>query len=153
MKLKLIRKYRLSTYTIGKLYVDGVYFCDTLEDKDRGLTSDMSLGDIQKTKVKGATCIPYGQYSITLNVKSAKYSNPKYKYAQIANGYMPRLLNVKGFDGILIHAGNSDRDTEGCILVGYNKVKGKVVESQATWTKLYQRLKASKDAITIEIVK
>lgn len=153
MRLKLVRKYRLNTYTIGKLYIDDVYFCDTLEDKDRGLTSDMSLGDIQKAKVKGATCIPYGQYKVTLGVKSAKYSNPRYKYAQIANGYMPRLLNVKGFDGILIHAGNTDKDTEGCILVGYNKVKGKVVDSQATWTKLYQRLKESKDAITIEIVK
>ena len=153
MKLKLVRKYKLDTYTIGKLYIDDIYFCDTLEDKDRGLTSDMSLSEIQSIKIKGNTCIPYGQYQVTLKVKSQKYSNPKYKYARIANGYMPRILNVKGFDGILIHAGNSDKDTEGCILVGENKVKGKVINSQATWTKLYNILKASKDDITIDITK
>ena len=72
MKLKLVRKYKLDTYTIGKLYIDGIYFCDTLEDKDRGLTSDMSLSEIQSIKIKGNTCIPYGQYQVTLkvNVKS-----------------------------------------------------------------------------------
>lgn len=153
MKLKVVRKYRLATYTIGKLYIDGTYFCDTLEDTDRGLTSSMSLSDIQKVKVKGATCIPYGLYNVSLNIKSAKYSDSKYKYAQIAKGYMPRIMNVKGFDGILIHAGNSDKDTEGCLLVGYNKVKGKVINSQATWTTLYKKLKAAKGTITIEFTK
>lgn len=155
MELTLNRRYNGATYTIGSLLIDGVYYCDTLEDKNRNLYSTMSLEEISKIKVHGETAIPYGKYNVTLNVKSSKYSNfNKYKYATFAQGYIPRLLNVPGFEGILIHAGNKDANTEGCILVGENKVKGKVINSQATWTNLYKLLKAAddnKEPITITI--
>jgi hypothetical protein len=155
MKLTLKRIAFKPTYTIGKLYVNGTYFCDTIEDKDRALTQSMSTVELKNKKVKGETCIPYGKYSITLDVVSGKYSNfVKYPYVKFCNGKMPRLLNVPGFDGILIHAGNTDKDTDGCILVGQNKVVGKVINSQATWAQLYKTLQAKKqEGITIEILK
>ena len=154
MKLVVQRKYRKDKYTIGKLYIDGEYFCDTLEDPDRGLTDSMSLPQILKAKIKGDAAIPYGKYVLSISIVSPKYSNlAKYPYAKIANGKMPRVLNVKGFDGILIHAGNSARDTMGCLLVGENKVKGQVINSQATWTRLYKKLQSAKGIITIEYTK
>lgn len=155
MNIEVIRKHFKPSYTIGKLFINGEYFCDTLEDTDRGLTDTMTEEDILKVKVKGNTCIPYGKYEITLNIKSPKYSNfIKYKYAAFAEGKIPRLLNVKGFEGILIHAGNTADHTDGCILVGENKVKGQVINSQATWTNLYKLMKAAndkKEPITITI--
>nr|DAN48108.1 MAG TPA: Protein of unknown function (DUF2778) [Crassvirales sp.] len=155
MNIEVIRKHFKPSYTIGKLFINGEYFCDTLEDTDRGLTDTMTEEDILKVKVKGNTCIPYGKYEITLNIKSPKYSNfTKYKYAAFAEGKIPRLLNVKGFEGILIHAGNTADHTDGCILVGENKVKGQVINSQATWVNLYKLMKAAndkKEPITITI--
>ena len=74
MKLKLDRKYKKATYSIGKLYVDGVYFCDTVEDKDRGLTDKDSLEKIKATKVYAKTAIPTGAYKITMGVVSPKFS-------------------------------------------------------------------------------
>lgn len=144
MELALHRRYNGSNYTIGSLLVDGLYFCDTLEDKNRNLSSTMSLEEINKIKVKGETAIPYGTYKVTLNVKSPKYSNfDKYKYVAFTKGYIPRLINVPGFEGILIHAGNQDKDTDGCVLVGENKVKGQVINSQATWVKLYKLMQTA----------
>lgn len=155
MELLLKRIALKPNYTIGHLYVDGVYFCDTLEDKDRGLSSSMPLTTIKAKKVKGETCIPYGAYKVTLDVVSSKYSNfTKYPYVKFCGGKMPRVLNVPGYDGILIHAGNTDKDTEGCILVGQNKVVGKVVNSQATWRELYDTLlDKKKEGITLTITK
>lgn len=157
MKLRVERTYRGPSYTIGHLYIDDKYFCDTLEDPDRGLDSSMSTTEIVKKKIKGDTCIPYGKYVLTIDVVSPKYSNlSKYPYAKVANGKMPRVLGVKGFDGILIHAGNTQKDTEGCLLVGENKVKGKVINSQATWQKLYNKLLTAKkqgQSLSIEYLK
>lgn len=155
MELLLKRIALKPNYTIGHLYVDGVYFCDTLEDKDRGLSSSMPLTTIKTKKVKGGTCIPYGTYKVTLDVVSSKYSNfTRYPYVKFCGGKMPRVLNVPGYDGILIHAGNTDKDTEGCILVGQNKVVGKVVNSQATWRKLYDTLlDKKKEGIILTITK
>lgn len=152
MELKLFRKYKLDGYTIGKLYIDGIYFCDTLEDKDRNLTKNTNMSEINKIKVKGATAIPTGTYKVTMNVVSTKYSNTsKYPYVKSYGSKMPRLLDVPGFAGILIHTGNSANDTDGCILVGENKVVGQVINSQATWKKLMDKLLEDKDNITIEI--
>lgn len=125
MELTLKRIAKKDTYTIGKLYVDGEYFCDTLEDKDRGLTSDMSLKDIKKIKVYGQTAIPSGRYRVTMNMSS--------RFKKV----MPLLLNVPGFDGIRIHSGNTAADTQGCILLGQNKVVGKVINSRIYTDKLY----------------
>jgi len=153
MKLRLKRIACKSSYTIGKLYVDGSYFCDTIEDKDRGIDDSMAVEKIQSVKVAKETAIPTGTYNVTLNVQSPKYKN-RAQYA-FCKGYLPRLLNVKGFDGILIHIGNTQRDSAGCILVGENKVVGQVINSTATFKKLYAVLDAAnkrgeKIAITIE---
>ena len=98
-------------YTIGHLSVNGQYFCDTLEDRDRGLTSTMSRLDIAKIKVKAQTAIPTGRYRIIFT-----YS-PKFRRK------MPLLLDVPGFDAIRFHYGNTAADSEGCILVGGTSAK------------------------------
>lgn len=137
MKLLIKRLYRKDTYTIGKLYIDDKFFCDTLEDKDRGLRQDMCIEEIEKIKVYGETAIPIGTYDLTMSIKSPKFSNfKKYKWAKICDGYLPRLLNVKGFDGILIHVANKATDIEGCIAIGENKAKGQVLNSTVTFNKL-----------------
>ena len=73
MKLLLKRIAKQKTYTIGKLYIDGVYECDTLEDTDRGLSDDMSIAEIKKKKVYGQTAIPTGTYEINMDVVSPKF--------------------------------------------------------------------------------
>ena len=138
MELLLQRKYKLSTYSIGKFFVDGVYFSDTLEDKDRNLYQDMSLELIEQTKVYDETAIPFGRYKITL-VKSPKYSK-KQKFVELTNGLMPYINNVPGWTGCLIHSGNTNKDTLGCILVGENKEKGKVINSFSTFKRLWKIL-------------
>lgn len=138
MILTLDRKYKLPTYTIGKLYIDGEYFCNTLEDKDRGLTDNMAVSEISKIKIKKETAIPTGTYKVTIT-----YSNRFKKN-------MPLINDVKGFEGIRIHSGNTDKDTEGCILVGFNKVKGNVINSRDTYNKLFSILSKSNN-ITITI--
>lgn len=152
MKLVVNRIFRSSKYTIGKLYIDGKYFCDTLEDTDRFLTSDMDLNDIKRVKVHSETAIPTGVYKVTLDIKSPKFSKYSF-YNEVCNGKLPRLLNVPGFDGILIHVGDGYKGpelTQGCILVGYNKIKGGLLGGKEVFKNLYQTLKES-DNITIEI--
>ena len=150
MRLQLIRSYNTNNYCIGHLYIDGKYFCDTVEDCDRELDSKMPLNQIQSLKLKGITAIPTGIYKVVLNVQSPRLSKkPQYKFCK---GYVPRLLNVKGFDGILIHIGNKAEDSLGCILVGENKVKGQVINSTATFHRLYDTLSKADD-ITIEITR
>jgi hypothetical protein len=117
MKLKLQRRYRGVDYTIGSLCIDGEDFCDTLEDTDRGLTQTMSPEEIRKIKIPHETAIPTGAYKVIVNLSPAK------------RRMLPRLLDVPGFSGILIHRGNTKNDSSGCILVGENKVKGKVINS------------------------
>lgn len=124
MKLELKRVALRDTYTIGKLYIDGVYFCDTLEDRVRDLNKNGIFDNVEK-KVKGETAIPYGLYEVVW-----AYS-PRFKR------YTPRLLNVNSFSGVLIHAGNTAKDSEGCILLGQNKVVGKVINSKMYVDKLY----------------
>ena len=147
MELKLIRKYRCSNYCIDKLYINNEYFSDALEDPDRGLTDAMSLEEIQKIKIKGNTCIPYGNYNVTLDVYSPKFGSKSY-YKEVCNGKVPRLLNVKGFDGILIHVGdgpNGHRLTEGCVLIGRNTIKGGLTEGKKYFQLLYKQMLAAKN--------
>ena len=154
MEILLVRKYKKPTYTVGNLYIDGRWITNTLEDTDRGLKDSMSLNEITSIKQKHITAIPTGTYTITLDIVSPKFGAKQF-YKNLCNGKVPRLLNVKGFDGILIHSGNKAEDTDGCILVGRNLEVGKVVRSQETFTKLYKLLKEAKDRketiqITIE---
>ena len=136
MELRLARIALRSEYTIGKLYVDGEYVCDTIEDTVRDLDKDGKFAN-GEVKRPGKTAIPYGRYEITMKVKSPKYSNfSKYSWAKKYDGYLPRLLNVPHFDGVLIHVGNSALDSEACVLVGENKVVGKVINSVNTFRRL-----------------
>lgn len=123
MKLELYRKFLGKDYTIGKLFINGEYFCDTLEDTVRP----------EGEKIYGKTAIPYGTYDILLTF------SPRFK--QI----LPLLLNVPNFEGIRIHSGNTAQDTEGCILVGFNKKKGMVLDSKKTLSNLMYKLNIAKD--------
>ena len=149
MELVLKRIARKEGYTIGRLFIDGERFCDTLEDTDRGLRQDMSLPVIRAKKRAGVTAIPTGRYRVTLDVQSPRFKTKEmYRFC---NGYLPRLLNVLGYEGVLIHVGNTAKDTEGCILVGKNTKVGKVLESRVTFVRLYERLKQAKGLIYITI--
>ena len=154
MKLKLDRRWKKATYTIGILYVDGVRFCETCEDKDRGLKSTTPLSQIKVLKVPAETAIPTGVYEVLMDVVSPKYASYSY-YNQLCGGKMPRLKGVPGFEGILIHPGSNALDSAGCILVGRNTVKGGLTSSRATFSALYAKMKKAARAgetITIEIV-
>ena len=153
MKILVDRKWKKDTYTIGNLYVNGKLFCNTLEDKDRGLKQTDSLSSIKARKVYAETAIPTGKYIVVLNVISPKYSAVKW-YKDLCKGYMPRLLNVPGYEGVLIHPGNTALDSAGCLLVGKNTIKGKITQSKETFAKLYKEMKAASDKgekIEIEI--
>ena len=153
MKLHLQRIARKPGYTIGKLSINGAYFCDTLEDADRGLKQTMPLEEIKQLKQAGITAIPAGTYYVLMYIVSPKYAT-RDAYKSIG-GKLPRLANVPGYDGVLIHIGNYPKDTEGCILVGKNKAVGAVLESTETFAKLYPLLWEADDSmeeITIEIV-
>lgn len=140
LNLTLKRFAKRPKYTIGKLYIDNEFFCHTIENTDRGLTQEMSLGEILLKKVYGETAIPKGRYRIVMNVQSPAYSK-KPDWVKYCNAYMPRLLNVPGWQGVLIHCGNTAKDTLGCICVGDNTIVGEVRKSRATFYKLYPMLK------------
>lgn len=140
MKLTLKRIALRPTYTIGKLYIDDVYFCDTIEDTVRD-TNKSGKFDKGEQKIKGKTAIPYGTYEI------------KWTYSPRFKKYTPQLMNVPSFEGIRIHAGNTSADTEGCLILGKNKQVGKVLNSRDTINKFYPIIKeaCSNGKVTIEI--
>lgn len=127
MRLLLKRIALKEKYTIGKLYIDGEYFADTLEDP------------VREEKIYGETAIPKGTYKVTITL------SPRFRR------WLPLLHDVPNFEGVRIHRGNTPEDTHGCILVGQNKIKGQVVNSAYTEIELMKRLKGEKD-ITIEII-
>lgn len=133
----LVRRVALEEkYTIGRLYVDGRYFCDVLEDKVRDLNKNGRF-DNGEVKVKGETAIPYGKYEIDMRTVSPKFKSRS--WAAKYGGVVPRLLNVPSFEGVLIHPGNTAADTEGCLLVGDNNSVGRVSQSQYYFFKLMDR--------------
>ena len=140
MELKLTRNYQKDTYTIGRLYVEGDLFSNTLEDPVRDY-SDPNY------KVYGKTAIPYGRYRIAM-VHSPKFSK------RYGGRKVPLLNNVPDFTGILIHSGNTAEDTDGCILVGKNTQRGRVTSSLATLYSLLDILDKvpSDEQIWIDIV-
>ena len=144
MKILVKRTYNNKLYCISHIYVDGVYICDAIEDTDRGLDDSMSVNDIRKKKVYAKTAIPTGTYDLTIDIISPKFYQKPY-YKSYCNGYVPRVLNVKGFDGILIHKGVNQNSSAGCLIVGYNTIKGQVTNSQQAFEKLYKILKQAKN--------
>ena len=134
MRLTLQRIAKREAYTIGRLYVDGIYVCDTVEDKDRGLKSHHPLEQIKKSKVYGETAIPMGTYTIDMDKVSPKFIGRS--WAKPYSGKIPRLRSVPGFESILIHTGNTAASSLGCILVGINDKVGRVSDSQKTFKRL-----------------
>jgi hypothetical protein len=135
MKLRVERLWKKPAYTVGRLFVDGKFFCNTLEDTVRDLSNEK--------KVYGKTAIPYGEYKVVYNW------SPKF------GRNLPRLLNVPAFEGILIHPGNTADDSAGCILVGKNTEVGRLTESRYTSDKLNVLIGDAQrrgESITIEIV-
>lgn len=126
MDIELYREYKKNNYTIGLLYIDNIYLCDTLEDKVRDM-------ETEEDKVYGETAIPEGRYEVILS-----YSN---RFKKV----LPEILGVEFFKGIRIHSGNTIDDTEGCILVGENKEVGKVINSRKTMKKLMSIIKTAWD--------
>lgn len=135
MKLRVERLWKKPAYTVGRLFVDEQFFCNTLEDTVRDLSNEK--------KVYGKTAIPYGEYKVVYNW------SPKF------GRNLPRLLNVPTFEGILIHPGNTADDSAGCILVGRNTEVGRLTESRYTSDKLNVLIEDAQrrgESITIEIV-
>lgn len=123
MELKLKRIAKRKTYTIGQLYIDGTYFCDTLEPAWR----DIGRGRPGR-KVPGRTAIPEGRYAVAVS-RSPRFGR-----------WLPLVLNVPMFTGIRIHAGNTADDTRGCILPGLNTRVGRVTDSSLWERRLVRRL-------------
>ena len=160
MKLKIKRIAKRDKYTIGHLYRQDkengqwVKLCDTIEDKDRGLDQSMSEANIARIKVKHQTAIPTGTYEIDMTTVSGVFSK-KPLYKDFCGGRVPRLKYVKGFSGILIHSGTDQDSSSGCIIVGENKMVGKVINSWATFKRVYAILKRAHnngERITLTIV-
>lgn len=132
MEIILNRKHRKPTHTIGKFYIDGVAWKDSLEDPDRGLDNQMTESEIRSKKVSANTAIPTGRYEVGLTF------SPKFKRD------LPIIKNVKGFEAIRIHAGNDTGDTEGCLLPGENKAVGKVLNSRKAEDELVAMIRNEK---------
>lgn len=143
MELKLIRDVKTKQSTTGKLYVNDKFECFMLEDRDRGLKSDMPLEQIMKIKIKHETCIPSGRYQVIID-----FSNRFQKL-------MPLVCKVPGYEGIRIHPGNYASNTSGCLLPGTARTADEVHYSRMAFDKLYQKIKEALDKkervwITIE---
>lgn len=142
MKLRLERLWPKAEYTVGRLYIDGELFCNTLEDKVADVNRNGEIDGTER-KVPGKTAIPYGTYKIF------------YGWSPRFGRNLPRLLNVTAFDGILIHPGNTAEDSAGCILVGRNTEVGRLTQSRLYSDELNKRIDIAQrrgEPITIEIV-
>lgn len=131
--IKVIRDTYTDKSTIGRLYINDVFFCDTLEDIVRDSNKDGDLDDKGESKVHGKTAIPSGTYKMILSVSN--------RFKKL----MPEILNVKGFLGIRIHSGNVSEDTEGCILVGLSRSRDGIGQSRDAFIKLMAELDKYKE--------
>lgn len=127
MKIQIKRLYKTENSTIGELTIDGIFECFTLEDKERPV------------KIKGETAIPKGTYKVIIN-QSNRFKK-----------LLPLLLNVPNFEGVRIHPGNTNHDTEGCILVGKTMSKDFIGQSRKAFEKLFKKMQAAND-ITLTII-
>jgi len=126
MKIEVKRQPSNEKCTIGRLYIDGVFQCYTLEDV------------VRAEKIHGHTAIPAGEYDVIITMSS--------RFKKL----LPLLLNVPNFEGVRIHAGNTDADTEGCILVGESAGRYSVSSSRAAFDKLFSLMQKA-DSITLKI--
>ena len=145
MKLTVKRTALISSYTLGELYIDGQFFCHTLEDLDRGLTQDMPLNLIKSLKIPGETAIPKGTYKVTLDVVSPKFSKYPF-YMKVCEGKLPRLIDVKGYEGVLIHVADGikrDALLQGCIGIGNLSSEEYLINGKQVFTEFYNRIKGN----------
>lgn len=143
MEILLKRIFKGAEYTIGKMYVDGSYVCDTIEDTDRGLASSMSPAIIAQKKVPGKTAIPTGRYPVVMTF------SPRFKRQ------LPLIERTPGYSGVRIHSGNTAADTDGCILPGFNTKKGMVTNSRVATEKVISLIVAAekrKEKVWLEII-
>jgi hypothetical protein len=143
MNLKLKRTDFTDKSTIGELYVNGKFFCYTIEDKDRNLNNDMDIKDIVRLKQYGITAIPYGTYKVELTMSN------RFKRA------LPLLYKVKGYEGVRLHRGNTAEDSLGCPILGMKKGVNAVYQStiaENALVKLIDELPMDEE-ITLEITR
>lgn len=127
MKLIVERKWFTGKSTCGELFVEGIFECFTLEDV------------VRVVKIPKETAIPTGTYKVIID-KSDRFKR-----------LMPHILDVPGFTGIRIHPGNTDSETEGCLLVGRKRDFDIVTESKVAFDALFAKMQKASE-ITIEIV-
>lgn len=154
MEILVYRKCKKPDYTVGRLSVDGVFMANTMEDIDRGLDDGMQDWQIRNKKIPNVTAIPTGRYKVDMDTVSQKFSKYPF-YMEVCQGKLPRIKNVKGFEGVLLHCGSDHSNSSGCILLGLNKQKGKLTDSKETFKKVYALMKEAHDKgetiyITIE---
>lgn len=140
MQVLIERRWKKDAYTIGKVYIDGRFFANSMEDKDRGLRNDMPLAQIKKVKVYGETAIPTGKYKVRFT-----YS-PKYKRQ------MPQILDVPGWSGVRFHSMNTAKDSLGCVGLGKNDKPGWISNSRATHDVFDGLLRAAGGECDLEII-
>lgn len=139
LKAKIVRNEFADGYTMGRLYLNGKYFCDTLEDCDRSLYDKQTVTEIMRIKVQGQTAIPIGVYNVRVS------------YSQRFKRDVPLIEGVKGFSGVRIHAGNNARDTEGCVLLGRRRSGGYIGDSRNACNAFERELAQAGDVCELEI--
>lgn len=157
MEVLVYRKWPKVGYCIGRVYIDGQIAANSLEDEDRGLSDSMDERTIRNRKIYGKTAIPRGRYTIDMETVSPKFSKKEF-YMDVCQGKLPRLKNVKGFEGILLHVADGPKGAdllEGCIGIGLNKKVGQLCDGKETFKKVYALMKEAHDRgetiyITIE---
>lgn len=157
MEILVYRKWPKAGYCLGRVYIDGQLICNSLEDEDRGLSDAMDERTIRNRKIFGKTAIPRGRYKIDMETVSPKFSKKQF-YMEVCQGKLPRLKNVKGFEGILLHVADGPKGAdllEGCIGIGLNKKVGQLCDGKETFKKVYALMKEAHDRgetiyITIE---
>lgn len=157
MEILVYRKWPKVGYCIGRVYIDGQIVANSLEDEDRGLSDSMDERTIRNRKIYGKTAIPRGRYTIDMETVSPKFSKKEF-YMDVCQGKLPRLKDVKGFEGILLHVADGPKGAdllEGCIGIGLNKKVGQLCDGKETFKKVYALMKEAHDRgetihITIE---
>lgn len=144
MEIIVYRKYKKPDYTLGIMSIDGVFICNTMEDVDRGLDDGMPDWMIKNKKIPNVTAIPTGRYIVDMDTVSTRFSKYSF-YMVVCQGKLPRIKNVKGFTGILLHCGADHSHSSGCILLGLNKVRGKLTDTKETFKKVYALMKEAYD--------
>lgn len=142
MEIQIKRFAFKAEYTIGRLYCNTLYLCDTLEPHSHHLSSAMPLAAIKRCKLRGLVAIPRGKYTVTIR-HSPTFHKP-----------MPYLDGVKGFEGVMLHPGNFPTDTRGCILPGWNRRRGMVCNSRSAMAMLMDRICEAKgrgEKVTVSI--